>query len=176
MSELTEVTNLDPDPNALKGRYNWGASIVRSADGRHWSYIGKGNSYMGSCTQSVAAAAPVGHVIVLIAQTVDTAFAPAKISAADGLLNEQAGDTYIKAARITATGLHDVPISKCTTGVTILGSALYTPDDWEQVLSLYQRGALQYPWFAGDLYPRESVGGLSLLAVYPHHLELGVVA
>lgn len=31
-------------------------------------------------------------------------------------------------------------------------------------------------WFDGDTYPRESGGGLSLLAVYPHHLELGVAA
>lgn len=159
MSEPIEVTNLDPDPNALKGRYQWGASIVRSADGRHWSYIGKGNSYMGSCTRSVAAAAPVGHVIVLIAQTVDTAFANAKIWQADELLAVQNGDIYVKAARIKETGrFHELSISACTNGVTILGSALYTPDDWERVLELYQHGDLQYPWFAGDLYLTESGG------------------
>lgn len=146
-----EIRNLDPDPHGFKGRYQWGGQTVRSADGRHWSYIGKGNSYMGSCTQSVAAAAPVGHVIVLIAQTVDTAFANAKIWQADELLAVQNGDIYVKAARITETGrIHELTISACTTGVTILGSALYTPEDWEQVYDLYQRGAMLYPWFAGD--------------------------
>ena len=73
---------------------------------------------------------------------------------ADELLATQDGDTYVKASRVTETGrLHELTISTCTTGVTILGSALYTPDDWEQVLTLYRRGALQYPWFAGDTLP-----------------------
>lgn len=147
------IQNLDPDPHALKSHYNWGASIVRSEDGRHWKYVGTGNSYMGSCTRSAATAAPVGHVIVLVAQTPDTAFATANIWAADTLLNEQDGDTYIKAARITETGRHELPISQCTTGVTILGSALYTPDIWEEILDMYNAGILQYPWIAGDSYP-----------------------
>lgn len=146
-----ELRNLDIDPNAFRGRYRWGAQIVRAEDGQHWTYIGTGNSYMGSCLQSVAQAAPVGHVIVLIAQTDEPAFAKSQIWYADELLAIQDGDTYIKAARVTETGrLHELTISACTNGVTILGSALYTPDDWEQVLSLYRRGVLQYPWFAGD--------------------------
>lgn len=152
------IQNLEPDPHGYKDRYKWGSSIVRSADGRHWTYIGKDNSYMGTCTQIVANAAPVGHVIVLIAQTVDTVFATAKIRATGGLLATQAGDTYIKAARITETGLHDVPISQCTTGVTILGSALYTPDDWDKILDLYTSGVLQYPWIAGESLPLRGGG------------------
>ena len=84
---MSEIRNLDPDPHALKGRYSWGPSIVRSEDGRHWKYVGRGNSYMGSCTQSAATAAPVGHVIVLIAQTLDAVFETANIWAADTLLN-----------------------------------------------------------------------------------------
>lgn len=145
---------METDPNALRGRYQWGGRTVRSEDGLHWTYIGTVNSFMGSCLQSVAQAAPVGHVIVLIAQTPDEAFATEKIWSADELLNEQDGDIYIKAGRVTETGrLHELTISQCTTGVTILGSALYTPDDWEQVLTLYRRGVLQWPWFAGDTLP-----------------------
>lgn len=146
----SEIRNLDIDPNAFKSRYQWGAILSKAEDGRHWKYVGKGNSYMGSCSLAVALEAPVGHVIVLVTQTPDTAFATADIWGADTLLNEQDGDTYIKAARVTETGRHELTISACTTGVTILGSALYSPDDWEQVHGLYQRGVLQYPWFAGD--------------------------
>lgn len=144
------IQNLDPDPHALKSRYNWGANIVRSEDGRHWKYVGTGNSYMGSCTQSAEMAAPVGHVIVLIAQTLDAVFETANIWRADELLNEQDGDTYIKAARITETSRHELRISQCTTGVTILGSALYTPDDWDEILELHTSGVLQYPWISGE--------------------------
>lgn len=147
---MREIRNLDTDPNALKRRYQWGVNIVQAEDGRHWKYVGRGNSYMGSCSQAVVQQAPVGHVIVLVAQTPDTAFATANIWAADTLLNEQDGDTYIKAARITETGRHELTISQCTTGVTILGSALYTPDDWDEILELHTSGVLQYPWFAGD--------------------------
>lgn len=146
-----EIRNLETDPHGFRGRYQWGGQTVRSADGRHWAYIGRGNSYMGSCTQSVAMAAPVGHVIVLIAQTADTTFAKSTIWCADELLAEQDGDVYVKAARITESGrIHELTISTCTNGVTILGSALYTPEDWEHVFKLYRGGALQYPWFAGD--------------------------
>lgn len=149
-----ELRNLETDPNALRGRYQWGCHTVMSEDGRHYTYIGRGNSFMGSCTSSIATTAPVGHVIVLIARTAHTEFANSSIWAADELLATQDGDTYVKASRVTETGrLHELTISKCTTGVTILGSALYTPDDWEQVLTLYRRGVLQWPWFAGDTLP-----------------------
>ena len=148
---MREIRNLETDPNALRGRYQWGCQTVRSEDGRHYTYIGKGNSYMGSCTSSIMTTAPVGHVIVLIARTPDTVFATADIWRTDKLLSTQDGDIYIKAGRVNETGKnHELPISQCTTGVTILGSALYTPEDWEQVYDLYQKGALQYPWFAGD--------------------------
>lgn len=34
--------------------------------------------------------------------------------------------------------------------------AVYTPEDWEHVYDLYQRGELTRPWFDGDTYPRNS--------------------
>lgn len=148
---MREIRNLETDPNALKGRYQWGGQTVRSEDGRHYTYIGKGNSFMGSCTSNIATTAPVGHVIVLIARTPDTAFATSDIWRTDKLLSTQDGDIYIKAGRVNETGKnHELTISACTTGVTILGSALYTPEDWEHVFDLYQHGDMQYPWFAGD--------------------------
>lgn len=146
MSRL--IRNLDTDANAFKRRYAWGAPVTRDADGR-CVYTGNGNSFMGSCSNP--GVVPVGNVIVLIARTDDPNLADSNIWYADVLLNEQDGDTYIKASKVTETGRnHEITISTCTTGVTILGSAIYTLDDWEQVLSLYRRGALEYPWFAGD--------------------------
>lgn len=169
------ITNLETDPDALMRRYQWGASSVQAEDGRHWKYVGRGNSFMGSCSQEVVQQAPVGHVIVLIAQTVDTAFANAKIWQADELLAVQNGDIYVKAARITETGRnHEVTISECTTGVTILGSALYTPDDWDKILDLYTSDVLQYPWIAGESIPLR--GGVHAPSVYPHAIFLEVAA
>lgn len=151
------IRNLDTDPHALKRRYAWGAPCAQGADG-HWVYTGGDNSFMGSCSNP--GVVPVGNVIVLIARTDDPNLAGSTIWNADVLLNEQSGDTYIKASKVTETGrTHEIPISKCTNGVTILGSAIYSPEDWEQVFELYQHGDLQYPWFAGDLYPANNGGG-----------------
>ena len=52
--------------------------------------------------------------------------------------------------------------------------AVYTPEDWDTVYGLYQRGALLRPWFAGDTYPLG--GGYSLLASYAHRCGLAVAA
>lgn len=154
------ITNLETDPNGFKWRYQWGCHTVRREDG-HCMYVGTGNTYMGACSRELSEAAPVGHVIVLVAQTPDTAFTTARIWAADELLNEQDGDTYIKAARITETNrIHELTISSCTTGVTILASALYAPDDWDEILGLYNSGVLKYPWIAGESLP---LGGYVLL-------------
>lgn len=146
------IQNLDTDPNAFQRRYAWGAAVTRDADGR-CVYTGDGNSsYMGSCSNPRVV--PVGNVIVLIARTDDPNLANANIWHADVLLNEQDGDTYIKASKVTETGgPHELDISQCTTGVTILGSALYTPDDWDKILDLYTSGVLQYPWIAGESLP-----------------------
>lgn len=157
------IRNLDPDPNALLRRYAWSASVTRRDDGK-WTYTGNGNSYMGSCAQSVALSAPVGHVIVLIAKSADAAFATSKIWAADELLDKRDGDMWIKAARIMEINrTHELTISACTNGVTILGSGLYTPDDWDAILDLYTSGVLPYPWIAGEYLPLAG-GGYALVA------------
>ena len=110
---------------------------------------------MGSCSNPTVV--PVGNVIVLVAQTTDTTFAGENIWAADVLFNEQDGDTYIKASKVTITGRnHEITVSACTNGVTLLGSVIYSPEDWEHVYDLYQRGELTRPWFDGDTYPRNS--------------------
>lgn len=150
MSDIIGIRNLETDPHALRGRYQWGGKTVKREDG-HYMYVGMGNSYMGSCTQNLAMSAPVGHVIALIAQTDDSSFAKSQIWYADELLAMQDGDVYIKAARIKEPNrIHEMTISQCSSGVIILGTALYTPEDWEHLYTLYQRGALPYPWFAGD--------------------------
>ncbi|PAU67229.1 hypothetical protein [Bifidobacterium criceti] len=176
MSDRIEIHNLDTDPNAVKLRYKWGcAAMTQDTEGRY-VYTGKGNSYMGTCSNPQAV--QVGHVIVLIARTDNPNFANSNIWYANVLLNEQDGDTYIKASKVTETGRnHEITISTCTNGVTLLGSAIYSPEDWEQVLSLYQRGALEYQWFDGDSYL--TGGGLPLSGLYPHvdrRIALVVVA
>lgn len=54
---------------------------------------------------------------------------------------------------------------------------LASKQDYDQMRSLTDANGdpLNLTWFDGNTYPRNG-GGLSLLALYPHHLELEVVA
>lgn len=171
------ITNLDTDPNGFKRRYQWGDQTVKREDG-HYMYVGTGNTYMGACTHSLALNAPVGYVIVLIAQTDDSPFAKESIWNADELLATQDGDIYIKASRITQTNkTHELSISECVNGVTILGSALYTPADWNKIHDLYAAGILQYPWTDGDNIPLGwGVHTSADSSAYPHAIRMEVTA
>lgn len=173
MSDRIEIHNLDTDPNAIELRYKWGcAAMTQDTEGRY-VYTGTGNSYMGTCSNPQAV--QVGHVIVLIARTATPTFASDQIWRTDKLLSTQDGDIHIKAGRVTETGrLHEINISQCATGVTILGSAVYTPEDWEHVYTLYQRGVNPYPWFDGDSYL--TGGGAYSSELYPHAAVSLVVA
>lgn len=161
---MNTVRNLDIDPNALTRRYSWGAAVTRRDDGRY-TYAGSGNSYMGSASR--ATEIPVGHVIVLIAQTDEPGFARSTIWRTDEVMSYQTDDDiYVKAARVNETGKnHELVISACANGVTILGSGVYAPDDWDRILAMHNGGVLSYPWMAGGSYP--SGVGYDLLAIHP---------
>ena len=142
------IRNMDTDPNGLLIRYKWGGRYERRSDGKG-TYYGDGNAYMGTVRTHLAV--PVGNIVMVIAQTVDEQFSKSKIYYSEEVLDYHTGDIYVKAARATtANKYYEVNISACTNGVTILGSGIYTPDDWDEILELHTSGVLQYPWISGE--------------------------
>ncbi len=156
---MNTVRNLDIDPNALTRRYSWGATVRRRDDGLY-TYVGTGNSCMDSVSHPREI--PVGHVIVLIAQTDEPRFARCPIWRADEVMSYQTDDDiYVKAGRVKETNQHhEVNISACVNGATILGSGVYAPDDWDKILAMYTAGILPSPWIDGE-YLRPGVGGMT---------------
>ena len=71
----------------------------------------------------------------------------------NGLGIEQAS-TIVKrdgwiAARVGDTNTYNHTLSLELGAFTLCEIGVYTPDDWESLYALYQKGAITYPWVAG---------------------------
>lgn len=155
MSGPIELTNLHPDPHARKKRGCWNGVLTENGD--NWRYeLAEGASngtafaWGGMTNTELAGKVLYARVISDNPNVLD------RLTVENGTLLVRR-DGWC-AARVADGNIsnHTLPLIN---GPFVLEEvAAYTPADWERVYDLYQHGALQYPWFAGDTYP---TGGLA---------------
>lgn len=143
---MTELRNLHPDPRCLKQRSLWKTSA--QAAGEKWRYeLAAGETVGGvSCWAPLATTSLCGHILFArIRSSQPAVFDNLKI---------EYGTTVAKqgewiAARIPDSASGSIMI-RTTNGPFVLEQVgVYTPEDWESLYALYQRGAITYPWVAG---------------------------
>lgn len=151
---MREIRNLHPDPRCTRIRETWRATGMRA--GEKYRYELADGEPFGSvhCWHPMARSDMAGKV--LYARI--TSNVPAVI---DNLFIERAStiataDTWI-AARVADNDTTNNHTINVTAGPYVLQEVgVYTPEDWEQLYSLYQKGDITYPWVAG---PRDAQAG-----------------
>lgn len=144
---MSEIRNLHPDPRCLRVRSVWHGTWVMSGEKRRYSLADDGAPH-GSCFawEPLTNAQMAGHVLY------------ARISDADETvlngLGIESAPTIVKrdgwiAARVGDNVVSNHTLSLETGAFTLCEIGVYTPDDWESLYALYQKGAITYPWVAG---------------------------
>ncbi len=150
----TETQNLEPDPAATKRRNMWRMTY---ADG--WYTAAETGDTQLSLT-SAEQRIPVGDIQAALLE-LDT---PETLVGREPgwstlLLSQVIGTRYLLvASTIWSTGnVHWIDCKGLTCPVRIRASAWYTPDGWEHLYALYQKGEIRYPWMAG---PRDAAANV----------------
>ena len=166
MSDYVEMLNLCATPNGTqRSSYGWNVDSRQEESGK-WSYMAReNNNGKGTFTFKMGVTKlNVGDVLVCI-YSCDN---PALLTAPRGPSLPRIKDTDTTegavisqrmgwvAGRISAPGNNELWIERDCGWVTLEGVAAFSPEDWEHVYDLYQRGELTRPWFDGDTYPRNS--------------------
>ena len=147
---MSEMRNLHPDPRCLKQRPLWKTSA--QATGEKWRYeLAAGETVGGvSCWSPLTTTSLCGHVLFARIRSDQPAVF-------DNLTVEY-GATLVKqgewiAARIPDNVSGKVMIRTTNGPFTLQEVGVYSPEDWESLYALYQKGAITYPWVAG---PRDA--------------------
>ncbi|PAU67231.1 hypothetical protein [Bifidobacterium criceti] len=149
MSRIETVRNLQQDPRCLMRRGGWNCSS--SIDNGRYRY--EANS--GATGASVSAWHPLSN------QYMAGKVLYARITAGQAVLDlldvEKATtiarhDNWI-AARVADSTVGNHSIWLMRGPVTLEEVGCYSPEDWERLYALYQKGEIQYPWCAG---PRDA--------------------
>lgn len=146
MSNIETARNLHPDPRCLKQRQLWKTSARANAE--KWRYeLAAGETVGGvSCWSPLTTTSLCGHILFARVRSGQPAVF-------DNLKIEY-GTTITKqgewiAARIPDNVTGSIMI-RTTNGPFVLEEVgVYTPEDWESLYALYQRGDIAYPWVAG---------------------------
>lgn len=152
-SNIETARNLHPDPRCLKQRPLWKTSA--QANGEKWRYeLAAGETVGGvSCWSPLTTTSLCGHVLFARIRSGQPAvFDNLKIEY--GATIAKRGEWI--AARIPDNVTGSIMI-RTTYGPFVLEQVgVYTPEDWESLYALYQRGDITYPWVAG---PRDAASG-----------------
>lgn len=184
MSDSIEIMNLCVTPNGTQPTsYSWYAERRQEESGK-WSYRPKGDDFDRATFAFRMGYTPVvGDVLVCVYScdnpellTVPRSPSLPRIAGTDttegAVISQRMGWV---AGRISTPGNNELWIVTDCGWVTLEGCAAYSPEDWEHVRILCDKGELRYPWFDGTLYANGG-GGYSLLAFYAHRCGLAVVA
>lgn len=150
---MTYLTNLVPDPRCLKEKNVWttadggisgNISVVQDEKTRLWTYTAKSlyNLFAFHDSGIVPAKGSIG--VVLLSDTT-------AVSGVESGAIVERGDGWI-AADYSGTGNWTLAM-KQNTSVTLMGSAVYTPEDWRRVKALVESGDLPTPWFWWGMMP-----------------------
>ena len=143
---MSEIRNLHPDPRRLKSRPAWNG--VLAADGEKWRYELNAGSNNGTvaCWSKLTGQYMSGKVLY-------ARITSATQAVIDNLSVENAStivrrDGWI-AARVADDNTSSHSLSLISGPLVLQEVGCYTPDDWESLYALYQKGAITYPWVAG---------------------------
>lgn len=143
---MSEVRNLHPDPRCLRRRETWKG--VATANGEKWLYEKQPNynSTLFAWWNAANNANMSGKVLYArITSDVHTVFDNLAVENATTIVRR---DGWI-AARVADdnTSNHTLPLQYGPLVLQEVGC--YSPEDWEQLYALYQKGDITYPWVAG---------------------------
>lgn len=140
---MSEPRNLHPDPRCLRVRNMWRATSTIVGEKRRYT---------------LADGAPTGSVFAWMPLTNEKLAGNilyARINAAQDVLDKlsvegapivaKQGEWIAASSPVVANrtiAVTNGPYTLCEVGV-------YTPEDWERLYALYQKGAIQFPWVAG---------------------------
>lgn len=153
MSNIAIVQNLHPEPRCMQARAMWNAE--RTRDGEKQRYMladgeTNGGVYAWSPITNESLAGKILYVRV-------TNTAPATLEALEigGATQVATADGWI-ASRVAADTITNHSLWLMGGPLTLSEVGVYTPEDWESLYALYQRGDITYPWVAG---PRDAASG-----------------
>ena len=165
MSDSIEIVNLCVTPNGTQPTlYSWNAEMRQEESGK-WSYMVSSGD-RATFTFRMGYAPVAGDVLVCVYSCDNPALLTAprgpslpRIKGTDttegAVISDRMGWV---AGRISDLGNNELWIENECGWVTLEGCAAYSPEDWEHVRALCDKGKLTYPWFSGDTYPRNNVG------------------
>lgn len=151
--------NLELDPLATLRRTNcWHTTVTQREDGRY-TYTGNdGSSKMNF--SNAEKSIPIGYVQVGVLESSN----PAKLITsncgwATKLAAEVVSDTVMFfATQVTETNVHWFDKGPSNgLAITLLGAAIYSPEDWQTVWNAYKCSDLTTPWSAP---PKDATTGL----------------
>ena len=143
---MTEIRNLHPDPRCLKERGAWNGSS--RANGEKWRYERNADA----SNASVGAFQPLTNA-QMRGMVLYVRITSATQAVIDNLDIEQASTIVRRNGWVAArvgddnTGNHTLYLMRGPFVLQEVGC--YSPEDWEQLYALYQRGDITYPWVAG---------------------------
>ena len=150
---MTCVASLASDPRCLKKKEVWtnadggvsgNISATQDEKTKLWTYTTKSwyNLFPFVGTGVVFTKGSIG--VALLSDTT-------AVSGVESGAIVERGDGWI-AADYSATGNWTLTMKGNTT-VTLMGSAVYTPEDWRRVKALVESGDLPTPWFWWGMMP-----------------------
>ncbi len=151
------IANGSNDPTCLKQRiYAWGTSYTTKLDDGRYKYGDNGNSYVGLSHVGVSQLA--GKVVYLEAETQNPVTDKPRILWSQKTLWYEAEGARL---RMAVQLPDEVPANYGQPQIRINGygffipafSAIYTPNDWEKTMELYENGSLDSPWFDESTLP-----------------------
>lgn len=145
-NNIETARNLHPDPRCLKQRPLWNTSAQANAE--KWRYeLAAGETVGGvSCWSPLTTTSLCGHILFArIRSGRPAVFDNLKIDY--GVTIAKQGEWI--AARIPDNADGSIMI-RTTHGPFVLEQVgVYSPEDWDKLYAIYQKGAITYPWVAG---------------------------
>ena len=143
---MSEIRNLHPDPRCLRVRDTWNAAMQQVGEKYRYELTD------GKQAGSVACWSPLfnqdfsGKILYArITSDINTVFDNLSIEFATTIAKE---GTWI-ASRVGGNDTRNHAIFVTSGPFVLQEVGCYTPDDWEQLYALYQKGDITYPWVAG---------------------------
>lgn len=143
---MSEIRNLHPDPRCLRVRYTWNAAMQQVGEKYRYELTDGKQAGSVACWRPLSNQDFSGKILYArITSDINTVFDNLSIEFAATIAKE---GTWI-ASRVGGNDTRNHSIFVTRGPFVLQEVGCYTPDDWEQLYALYQKGDITYPWVAG---------------------------
>ena len=150
---MSEIRNLHPDPRCLKARGIWRATVQQVGEKYRYELTDGKQAGSVACWRPLSDQDFSGKILYArITSDINTVFDNLSIEFATTIAKE---GTWI-ASRVDDNDTRNHAIFVTSGPFVLQEVGCYSPEDWESLYALYQKGTIQFPWMAG---PRDAQAG-----------------